>query len=419
MINAAAVASGLVTELARAWDGLEVLTAIIKARGDAGDGAPVLHRLLEAACSSAPQLRAAVWSVRGSALQPVAQLGCTVVDASIAAMATATARDGRTRLAGNQSGVGTMPLSRIQGIVTRGDATSGCRAVVALWGPSGIAPFDAHMTRIAEALAIQIALVFEEEQWTARLLHQERSDADIEAARQVQASLLETSRNGSNRHLSWSTLSRPARIVGGDFHDVAPLPRESVGFLVGDVMGKGLPAALLGAACLNHILRAVASAVASGSDSPSSILTEANRTLSPELVRLETFASVFVARVDVEPMVLRFADAGHGNALVRRRDGRVIRACGRETLMGVERGPYAEETLPLEPGDQILIYTDGLSDLPRRVRQTFDVPAWLAATSAVGPEALMAALAVEIARWCPEGDSPDDDITCLAIGVNA
>lgn len=418
MINASAVASGLVTELARAWDGLEVLTAIIKARGDAGDGAPVLHRLLEAACSSASQLRAAVWSVRGSALQPVAQLGCTVVDSSIAAMANATARDGRTRLAGNQSGVGTMPLSRIQGIVTRGDAASGCRAVVALWGPSGIAPFDAHMTRIAEALAIQIALVFEEEQWTERLLHQERSDADLEAARQVQASLLETSGAGSNRHLSWSSFSRPARVVGGDFHDLAELPRHNVGFVVGDVMGKGLPAALLGAACLNHILRAAARSVASGSDSPSSILTEANRTLSPELVRLETFASVFIARVDVDPLVLRFADAGHGNALVRRRDGSVIRVSGRETLMGVERGPYTLETVPLCPGDQILVFTDGLSDLPRPHRQTLDVAAWFAATPARTPEALMAALAEEIARWCPEGDSPVDDITCVAIGVN-
>lgn len=419
MINTSAVTSGLVSELARAWDGLEVLTAIIKARGDSGDGAPVLHRLLEAACSSAPELRAAIWSARGGVLKPVAQLGSAVIDPSIEAMANATVRDGRTRLAGNQAGVGTMPLSRIQGIVTRGEAMSGARAVVALWGPAGSAPFDAHMTRIAEALAIQIALVFEEEDWTHRLLRQERSEADIEAARQVQQTLLESPHSGRNARIAWATLSRPARVVGGDFHDVGELPENGLGLILGDVMGKGLPAALIGAACLNHVLRAVAITMAMGQDGPGRILTQANRRLAPELRRLETFASMVVARVDVEHRRFHFADAGHGNILVRRREGRVDVLRGRETFVGVETDEFSEIVVPIEAGDMILVYTDGLPDLSRRRGETFDVPAWLGAAPATDPDALLAALDREIRRWCPDGEALDDDVTCLAVGVHA
>ena len=189
--------------------------------------------------------------------------------------------------------------------------------------------------------------MFEEQAWTARLLNQERVDADMQAARRIQTSLLESPCSGENESLSWASFSRAARVVGGDFHDVNPLPDGGLDIAIGDVMGKGLPAALLGAACLNHLLRAASAAGPAAR--PSTILTRANQTLTPELNRLETFASMVLVRIDGDPRRLTLADAGHANVAIRGVDGGVFQPRGVETccwrraqgLPGFFGGPLA------------------------------------------------------------------------------
>lgn len=419
MTATTAVTEGLVRDLAQAWDGFDALTAIIAARGGSGGGAPVLHRLLEAACAGRPELRAAVWNAETQPPQLVAQLGGAVIDSAVRAMAEAAARDGRTRIANPRADLGTVPLSRVEGIASRGEAAGGSRAVVALWSPAGAAPLDGALVRIAEALAIQVALVFDEDAWTKRLLHQERLDADLDAARRIQTALLEIPRSGESDFFSWASFSRPARVVGGDFHDLGPAGDGGVGMVIGDVMGKGLPAALLGAACVAHVLRAVTVSIASGDERPSRILTFANQTLSPELIRLDTFASVAILRLDPNPMRLRLADAGHGNVLLRRASGDVVTLRGVETFLGVEKDAFSEQEIPIAPGDAVLIYTDGVTDVARRHRRSFDVASWFAGQPALGPRELLGRLEEELSRWCGPGEAPEDDITCIAVQVRA
>lgn len=411
-----AVVSGLVGELARAWDGLDALSKIIAARGGTDGGGPVLHRLLETACIARPEVCSAVWKTDGDQLIPVAQFGCVTIDPTAFALAEAAAGSGRTRIL-NADGA---PSAESGGrdprvIATPGRAPSGRRAVLAFWSPADAAPFDSHTVRIAEALALQVALIFEEEEWTSRLLHQERADADLAAARTIQASLLESPRVGESGPVSWASFSRPSRVVGGDFHDVNARPGGGVDVVLGDVMGKGLPAALLGAACLNHVFRAAA---ASG---PSArlcqILSRTNETLTPELVRLETFASMILVRIDGDPLRLTVADAGHASLVIRGADGGVFKPRGRETLLGVEREPFGETTVALSPGDLIVVFTDGLTDVGRKSRHTFDVAGWLADSRALTPADVVSELSAMIEKFCPAGDAPEDDITFVAIGI--
>jgi serine phosphatase RsbU (regulator of sigma subunit) len=410
------VVSGLVGELARAWDGLDALAKIIAARGGTDGGGPVLHRLLETACIARPEVCSAVWKTEGDVLILVAQFGGVAIDPTALALAEACARSGRTRILnadGAPHAESTGQDSRV--IATPGRAPSGRRAVLAFWSPADTAPFDSHTVRIAEALALQVALIFEEEDWTRRLLNQERADADLAAARRIQASLLESPRVGESGPVSWASFSRPSRVVGGDFHDVNARPGTGVDVVVGDVMGKGLPAALLGAACLNHVLRAASTSGPSAR--LGQILSRANDTLTPELVRLETFASMILVRVDGEPLRLTVADAGHASLLIRSGDGGVFKPRGRETLLGVEREPFGETSVALSPGDLILVFTDGLTDIARKNRRPFDVAGWLADTRAVTPSEVVSELSATLETFCPAGDAPEDDITFVAIGI--
>lgn len=410
------IVSGLVSELGRAWDGLDALAQIIAARGGVlGPGTPVLHRLLETASIGRPEVCSAVWRMDGESLAAVAQFGCSSIDSRVRLLAKRCGDDGQTRV-NNADG---SEVSGMEGIAPRmiatvGRSPSGSRAVLGFWSPADSAPFDSHTVRIAEALALQVALVFEEEEWRARLLHQERADADLEAARQIQASLLESPRSGECGGLSWTSFSKPSRVVGGDFHDVNLRSGGGLDVIVGDVMGKGLPAAVLGAACLNHVLRATAMAGPDGR--PAQILTRANQTLTPELVRLETFASVVLARIDADPFRLTIADAGQGNVAIRTADGVVHQPRGAETLLGVEREAFRERVTVLSPGDLVLIHTDGLTDMAHKSRRVFDAAAWLAKAPVETPAELAEALAQEIEGWSPKGDAPDDDITFVALG---
>jgi sigma-B regulation protein RsbU (phosphoserine phosphatase) len=413
LMAAPPVIDGLVEELGRAWNGIDALAEIIAARGGSAGAESVLHRLLAAACIGRPATCGAAWSVQGGDFRLVAQVGGGDVDELARQLAEACARDGRTRIGSAEDFASQVPRHAPRAIATRGDTPSGSRAVLALWSPLEAEPFDSLMPRIAEALAVQVALVVEEGEWMKRLLHQERSDADLQAARLVQASLLETPASGRSALITWAGLSRPARVVGGDFHDVNPLPSGGVDVVVGDVMGKGLPGALLGAACLNHLLRAAVNA-----PGPGAILTRANQTLSPDLVRLETFASAIFLRIHGEPLLLTVADAGHACLAIRRADGSVTEPRGRETLLGVEREAFGETTFPLHAGDLILVFTDGLADAGRPKGRTFNVAHWLASTPATGPDAVVRHLAEHIEAVRAESGAPEDDITCVVLGVN-
>jgi phosphoserine phosphatase RsbU/P len=154
-----------------------------------------------------------------------------------------------------------------------------------------------------------------------------------------------------------SACCMPAQWVGGDFYDWQQIAPNLLKLTVGDVMGKGMPAALLMAS-----VRTVLRSVASDSDPVEAVQSMA-ATLDDDLGRSGAFVTLFHAQIDTATSQMTFVDAGHGYALLRRADGTVQSLTPWSLPLGIvsdER--YQGGSVALDPGDVLVVYTDGLKE---------------------------------------------------------
>ena len=160
----------------------------------------------------------------------------------------------------------------------------------------------------------------------------------------------------------------PARAVGGDFYDFIPMPGGRIGIAVGDVTDKGVPAALV-MARTHSILRAEASR----SDSPGEILARANALLVPEMPA-RMFVTCLFAILDPATGRIVLANAGHNLPYVRTDAGVVeLRATGMP--LGLLSGIVYEETEGvIEPGSNVLLYSDGLVEAHDPAQEMYGFP---------------------------------------------
>lgn len=148
----------------------------------------------------------------------------------------------------------------------------------------------------------------------------------------------------------------PAKQVGGDFFDWQEISPGIWSITLGDVMGKGIAAAML-MATVRASLRAVAH------NRPSEALRLAGAALLPDLENSESFVTLFHAQLSAADFKLVFVDCGHGLAFVRRADGTVKRLLPRGLPLGVPgQKRYREGTVTITPGDTLVLYSDGLID---------------------------------------------------------
>lgn len=185
-------------------------------------------------------------------------------------------------------------------------------------------------------------------------LHQELRD--LEAATQIQQSFLPERRPRVNG-LEFFEYYSPARHVGGDYYDYIPLPGNRLAVAVGDVSGKGVPAALM-------MARLSAAARFCLATAPS--LPEAVRQLSTVLTRVGTedrFITFVVVVLDLEQFTLTLVNAGHMPPIRRR--ATAAEDVGAEIAgvpLAVLDRPYEQEVIPLAPGDVFVLYTDGVTE---------------------------------------------------------
>lgn len=167
----------------------------------------------------------------------------------------------------------------------------------------------------------------------------------------------------------------PAREVGGDLYDHQLLPNRSLALAVGDVSGKGLPAALLMAVTRTH-LRGLWPRV----ESPSELMSQLNGLLEVDC-KASMFVTLTCLLIDIETGRCRYARGGHSSPVVVRASGAVeVLPEVRGALLGVDNGiAYDEGCLRLAPGDRILLYTDGVTEARDSRRQLFGADRLVAA----------------------------------------
>lgn len=188
----------------------------------------------------------------------------------------------------------------------------------------------------------------------------ERVNREIETAREVQERLF-PQEMPSLPGASIAGRCRPALSVGGDYYDVIPLEDGRVGLAVGDVSGKGISAALL-MASLRASLRGVA---LDGRRDFAALMHQVNR-LVFEASGSNRYATFFFAAYDPKTRRLDCVNAGH-NPPVLLRGGRVVRLQADGPVIGLlPAADYTEQSLTLEPGEVLILFTDGISEAMTR-----------------------------------------------------
>lgn len=205
----------------------------------------------------------------------------------------------------------------------------------------------------------------------------------------------------------------PAREVGGDFFDFIPLGSHSIGVAVGDVSGKGVPAAFFMA-----VVRTLLRTIARFGLSPGECLRRLNDQLSAENEQV-MFVSLFYGILDTSTGVFVYANGGHNWPAILRADGTVEKLEGTGGfLVGVLEGlDYEEKSLRLAKGDLIFIYTDGVVEAfdaggneytwPRLERV---LESCVRQTPRQVAEAVLASV-----QTFEHGIDQADDITCVAL----
>lgn len=204
-----------------------------------------------------------------------------------------------------------------------------------------------------------------------------------------------------------------AKHVGGDFYDFFMFDEDHLAFFIGDVTGKGIPAAIYMAVC-KTMLRAIGSEV----KSPSEVITKVNIMLIPES-DISTFVTVFYGLLDVNTGELSYCNAGHNLPYLQSKEGSVIELKNEGgLLMGkFEDASYDEACIKLEPGHTILTFTDGVTEAENEESDFFEeerVIKFLKKNSQKITRSIVKSLFLEVMKFAGAA-TQSDDITVLAI----
>ncbi len=256
---------------------------------------------------------------------------------------------------------------------------------------------------------------------------------ELETARRIQTSILprELPRLPG---LAIAVRYLPAEDVAGDFYDFLPGgPSDSgpdggrdggrkLGVLVADVSGHGVPAALIAS-----MIQVAAAAQAEHAASPGKVLTGMNRIFHGKLRdRFITAAYVFV---DLDAGRLAWANAGHPPPLLATAGAapRIVELTPTGVVLGrLSRADYGERSLPLSPGDRLVLFTDGIPECPSPTGELFGdarLEAFLAEADGLAPEPLADALLARLGSWSGAGDlaaserALPDDLTLVVLAV--
>ena len=218
------------------------------------------------------------------------------------------------------------------------------------------APFSDEDRRLISIIASQSAQVIE----NARLYEEEKAflslQEEMRMARDIQLHLLPNS-TPKIEGFQISTVNKPAKSVGGDYLDFISLPNNKLGFCVGDITGKGMPAAML-MANLQATLRSHAIMY----EDCVKCLHGTNNLLyrSTEPTK---FATLFYGILDHKYATIQYSNGGHDAPLLIRNNAEPTQLDSTGLLLGVlEESEYEMRTLSLQPGDLLLIYSDGITE---------------------------------------------------------
>jgi phosphoserine phosphatase RsbU/P len=209
----------------------------------------------------------------------------------------------------------------------------------------------------------------------------------------------------------------PARLVGGDYYDVIPLAKNKVAICIADVAGKGISAALLMAN-----VQAAIRAFSSGCVSPARVCEQTNAVLCTNTAA-DKFVTLFYGVLDASNCSLRYVNAGHPHPILFRNNGTVAHLEGGGALLGVfPDWKYQNAVVELQPGDLLLLFTDGITEAMRANGEEFGEDRMISAVLDSRPlslSELQSQLLGQIKTFCHSRLTDDATLIFVAAGPHA
>ena len=267
--------------------------------------------------------------------------------------------------------------------------------------------------------------ITERKQAEAQLAAARKQEVDI--ASRIQRTLLLGRAREYVMGVQAATLSVPSRQVDGDFYDCFVMRQDCMDIVVGDVMGKGVPAALLGAATKNALVRSLSKMIAEEGQTslpePREIITSLHAGMARELIDLNSFVTLCYARVDGRTRELTFVDCGHTRmVLYRAVTGSCELLAGSNMPLGFSaREIYEQQTVQLDVGDMLVFYSDGITEAANADGELFGeerLQQTVKEHAGKTPQYLLDAVHDEVRAFAGQ-DQFRDDVTCVTVKIDA
>jgi len=239
--------------------------------------------------------------------------------------------------------------------------------VLIIWNKPSAEIFTAGDLKLLNAVASQAAISLYNSQLIEELKKSERVKRDMEIAERIQMSLL-PSKPPDIAGLDLAGKCVPALNVGGDYFDYLPVSKDELAIVIADVSGHNI-VATLGIAATRGVLRSEIMR----NRSAGGVLTRTNRVIYEDLSAAELFISTFYAVFNRRTGVLTYANGGHNPPFIYHADkGRCATINADGMLLGVlNEVEFEERRIKINPGDILVLYTDGITEATDRNRKQF------------------------------------------------
>jgi sigma-B regulation protein RsbU (phosphoserine phosphatase) len=280
-------------------------------------------------------------------------------------------------------------------------------------------PYSPSDTSLLRTVAAQTGLALENSRLSEAIAteaaQRERLHREIEIAREVQERLFPQTMPAVAT-LEYAGHCRPASGVGGDYYDFLALANGHLGLAIGDISGKGVPAALLMASLQASVRGQSQGLNAQGRPDIAGLIANVNRLVydaSPQ----NRYATFFYAQFDPATRVLTYTNGGHNPPMLIRGD-EILRLEAGGPPVGLFRpARYEQAEITLTTGDLLILYTDGISEAENPAEDEWGEDALISAvrTCAAAPPAEMISTIMRLADVFANGAPQHDDMT-LVVG---
>ncbi|MEX0588903.1 MAG: PP2C family protein-serine/threonine phosphatase [Cyanobium sp.] len=293
-------------------------------------------------------------------------------------------------------------------------------------GRKGFAWSEVHRRHL-QLVADLTAVALENEALQQAMRRHERLDRQLSIGAEIQGQLL-PDHCPVIEGVELAARCRPAFQVGGDYYDFILTSPQLLGrrreqarwaLVMGDVMGKGVPAGLL-----MTLLRGMLRAEVLSGHSPERILHDLNQLAQEDLAQSHRFVTLFYSDYDPRTRLLRFANAAHNPPLIwRRQRNQVDRLDAPGLLIGLQsEAEYGIEQIVLEPGDVLLYYTDGVTEATGFSGERFDEARLVrhlqaACCSGIGAQGILDQLFSRLDSFVGADRQLDDDASMVVLKV--